>query len=192
VLVAHALCAHNERPYYSETEKQMNQRESEGDGADGAGVAENAEGADAACPCGTGLSYQICCGPYHQGKPAPTPEALMRSRYSAFCLGKMDYVLETWALPGRPAALTADVGIDWKGLQVLSASSDGDLGKVSFSATFAENGQWCQLREQSRFIKTGDRWFYQDGKAEWKRLQVGRNDPCPCGSGQKFKKCCDA
>ena len=22
--------------------------------------------------------------------------------------------------------------------------------------------------------------------------RIGRNDPCPCGSGKKFKKCCEA
>jgi uncharacterized protein YecA (UPF0149 family) len=24
------------------------------------------------------------------------------------------------------------------------------------------------------------------------RQKVGRNEPCPCGSGKKFKKCCGA
>lgn len=142
------------------------------------------------CPCGSGNAYAECCAPYIGGAPAPTPETLMRSRYTAFCLGQVSYLQATWAEEHRPAQLDMPSGLRWVGLQVVSSRTDGEEGEVSFRATFRDQGEWQQLREQSRFVRREGRWYYLDGVTDWLRLPVGRNDPCPCGSGAKAKKCC--
>ncbi|EAX7120348.1 hypothetical protein AIW16_22500, partial [Salmonella enterica] len=61
-----------------------------------------------------------------------------------------------------------------------------NTGYVSFIARFSEQGKTGAIIERSRFIKENGQWYYIDGT----RPQLGRNDPCPCGSGKKFKKCC--
>jgi uncharacterized protein len=32
--------------------------------------------------------------------------------------------------------------------------------------------------------------IYERETSQRLRTKVGRNEPCPCGSGKKFKKCC--
>ncbi|OZG72027.1 zinc chelation protein SecC [Hahella sp. CCB-MM4] len=142
------------------------------------------------CPCGSGKNYQACCEIYHQGQAAPDPESLMRSRYTAFSGSMWQYLLDTWHSSTRPASLGNDDPVEWFKLEVHESSADSDKGKVSFSATFRQAGKWMQLRENSRFLHENGRWYYVDGDAEWVELDPGRNDPCPCGSGKKFKKCC--
>ena len=142
------------------------------------------------CPCQSGKDYAGCCQPLHQGQPAATPEALMRSRFSAFALGLNDYLLSSWHHSTRPASLAPEPGVVWKGLQIVSASQQGDTGTVHFRATCLERGRWSQLEEQSRFVREQGHWFYLDGDYQSSELATGRNDPCPCGSGVKFKKCC--
>lgn len=116
----------------------------------------------------------------------------MRSRYSAFVLMLADYLLATWHSSTRPPTLNLDADeTEWRGLQILDTrqGQPGDNhGEVEFVAHF-EGGQ---LHERSRFVHEGGRWFYVDGDilppaAEHK---VGRNAPCPCGSGKKYKRCC--
>ncbi len=133
---------------------------------------------------------------------APTAEALMRSRYTAFVLRDADYLLATWDPKYRPAQL--DLKKDrtqWLGLQVLETEAGratDTLGRVAFVARFQLDGSEQALRENSRFRKVGTRWFYLDGETTQlpqpasaaARPNVGRNDPCPCGSGQKYKRCC--
>lgn len=145
------------------------------------------------CPCCSGKSYMACCGPLHRGEAvAPNAEALMRSRYSAYVLKLSAYLSETWHISTRPASL--DVGSDdtaWQRLVIVHTENGGiddSKGVVEFAAYY-EGGQ---LHERSRFLKEAGRWLYLDGEilpplAEGK---AGRNDPCPCGSGKKFKKCC--
>ncbi|MBB3232946.1 YchJ family protein [Halomonas stenophila] len=142
------------------------------------------------CPCGSGLPLADCCGPYHRGEPAPTPEALMRSRYSAFALGLTDYLLATWAPETRPASLPPDDATRWVGLEILDHEHAGDTGRVHFRATFREGRRWGVLEEVSRFRREAGRWRYVDGAPSVTRLKPGRNDPCPCGSGRKGKACC--
>ncbi|MAD46193.1 MAG: zinc chelation protein SecC [Oceanospirillaceae bacterium] len=143
------------------------------------------------CPCGSGISYRDCCGPLHQGKPAPTPEALMRSRYSAFVRQDSDYLLSSWAAQTRPSQLTLDDDRQWCALLVNSSSQQGREGRVSFCARFRDQDGYHELAETSRFQLDEDGyWRYLDGKADIRRWAPGRNDPCPCGSGKKFKKCC--
>ncbi len=132
------------------------------------------------CPCGSGRDYTDCCKPYHDGQPAPSPEALMRSRYSAFVLKLEAYLLATWLPDTRPATLELD-DVPWRGLRVIHAEGD----RVEFAADF-EGGQ---LHERSRFENIDGRWFYRDGEM-LPPVKPGRNEACPCGSGRKYKKCC--
>lgn len=143
-----------------------------------------------ACPCGSGRPYADCCGRHHAGEPAPTPEALMRSRYSAFALDLTDYLLATWHAATRPASLVPDEATRWVRLEVLKSGETGDEGQVHFRATFREGRHWGVLEEASRFVREEGRWFYRDGHPALSRLKPGRNDACPCGSGRKFKQCC--
>lgn len=154
---------------------------------------------DLSCPCGSGLTLDKCCSRYHQGELAPTPEALMRSRYSAFALGLSDYLLATWHSTTRPVELTPDPETEWKSLAVISADPAlGDSGQVHFRAYFYESEhergrgrkRWSVLEEVSRFVKEQQRWWYVDGTPTLSRLKPRRNDPCLCGSGRKLKVCC--
>lgn len=142
------------------------------------------------CPCGSGQRYAVCCGRYHGDEPAPTPEALMRSRYSAFALGLHDYLLSTWHASTRPRVLDLDESTRWVRLEVLDQGQDGDQGRVHFRATFREGKRWGVLEESSRFVRDVGHWYYLDGTPSVTRLKPGRNDACPCGSGRKFKSCC--
>ncbi|QFU01835.1 hypothetical protein FIU83_09300 [Halomonas sp. THAF5a] len=145
---------------------------------------------DTHCPCGSGHSLAACCGRYHRNEPAPSPEALMRSRYSAFALELTDYLLETWHSSTRPSSLPGDDATRWRRLEILDHEGEGDRGRVHFRATFQEGRRWGVLEEASRFVKEAGRWRYLDGEPSVSRLKPGRNDACPCGSGRKFKACC--
>jgi len=142
------------------------------------------------CPCQSHRSYDECCGRYHRGEPAPTPEALMRARYSAYAQGDSAYIKNSWHVDTRPAALTLPGGDRWLGLEVIESSEDGDAGRVRFRATCREPAGFTVLEESSRFVREAGRWLYLDGEHAVTALKPGRNDPCPCGSGRKAKKCC--
>ncbi len=160
------------------------------------------------CPCGSGQSYSACCQPLITGAAiASTPEALMRSRYSAFTVVDMDYLHDTLAPEARHDFNRADAekwakGSQWQGLEIHATTGGGDEdteGTVDFTARFKLDGRNESHREISMFRKEGERWYYVDGriggpKPEQRRVAVkaGRNDPCPCGSGKKYKKCCGA
>lgn len=121
------------------------------------------------CPCGP-KPYENCCGPYHEGKALPpSPEALMRSRYSAFAKNNMSYLRETmqgpalakWKEPSDPTP------VEWISLEVLSSEidkHDSTLGRVEFIAHYRVNNQDQHLHELSEFKKIDERWFYTDGK----------------------------
>ncbi|MDT8878032.1 YchJ family protein [Halomonas saccharevitans] len=145
---------------------------------------------DQACPCSSQRPLCECCGRYHQGEAAPSPEALMRSRYSAFALDLTDYLRETWHSSSRPASLPADDATRWRRLEILDHDEQGDHGRVHFRATFQEGRRWGVLVEASRFVLEDGRWRYLDGEPSVTRLKPGRNEACPCGSGRKFKACC--
>lgn len=157
------------------------------------------------CPCGSSKSLDACCGPYIEGQaPAPTAEALMRSRYTAHCLGKYDYLNETVHPDMRDETDHADMqkwseAVEWQGLEVLSTSdgaAEDDKGTVSFIAHYDIQGMPQHLHEDAFFSKEDGRWFYVDGTVHTpepirrEAPKVGRNEPCPCGSGKKYKKCC--
>jgi len=115
------------------------------------------------CPCGSGAAYDGCCGRWHAGAPAPTAEALMRSRYSAFVLGLPDYLLATWHASRRPASLDLEPGVKWLGLDVRGHQADGERATVEFIARSKLGGRATRLHETSRFVREGGRWFYVDG-----------------------------
>ena len=143
------------------------------------------------CPCGSGKAYAECCQGFHRREAVPeSPEALMRSRYSAFVLGLADYLLATWHPDTRPATLDVSDSPDWVGLEVLSSGSEGDRGQVHFRAMYRVQGGFGYLEEESDFVGEEGRWYYLSGKTSEGRLDPGRNDRCPCGSGRKFKACC--
>ena len=120
----------------------------------------------APCPCGSGTAYAACCGPLHDGAPAATAEALMRSRYSAYARDRLDHVFRTWHPRTRPGDVTPDPGITWTGLEVLATEAGGpddDTGVVEFRAHFRSAAGPQVLHETSRFERRGGRWVYVDG-----------------------------
>jgi SEC-C motif domain protein len=119
------------------------------------------------CPCGSGPGYQACCGPMHHGeRHAETAEELMRSRYAAFACGDADYLFRTWHPRTRPAEVTVDADIVWRGLEVtdtVAGGVDDDRGEVEFTASFEEAGHRGTMHERSRFERRAGRWLYVDG-----------------------------
>jgi len=126
------------------------------------------------CPCGNAKAYGACCGQLHgehaqTGKlTASSPEALMRSRYSAFVLDLRDYLLASWHASTRPAELEPpEPGLKWLGLDVKrSAMQDADHGTVEFVARSKLGGRAHRLHEVSRFVRENVAWFYVDGDLE--------------------------
>ena len=88
----------------------------------------------------------------------------MRSRYSAFVLGDVPYLLGSWHASTRPATLALDAGIRWLGLEVKSHRLTGaDTAEVEFVARFRIAGQAVRQHERSRFVREDGRWYYLDG-----------------------------
>ncbi len=146
------------------------------------------------CPCHSGLDFNDCCEAILQGKKiAETAEQLMRSRYSAFSLGNVDYLKSSWHPDFVPNNLSIDPAVKWLGLSILNANQNGDSAEVEFEAKFLTAGLVDGLHECSRFIRQQGKWFYTDGDmlpVSFKSWKPGRNETCPCGSGKKFKRCC--
>lgn len=121
----------------------------------------------AACPCGSGMPYAACCGRLHGGVVADTAAALMRSRYSAYVLGRTDYLRETWHPRTRPAVLDPDAvgATKWLGLSLREHRQTGDNAAiVEFVARYkVGGGSAVRLHETSRFVREDGRWFYVDG-----------------------------
>lgn len=164
----------------------------------------------AECPCGAARPYADCCAPLiHGARPAETAQALMRSRYTAHVMGEIDYLIETLA-PDHPAGWTRATieawakGSTWLGLEVHEVEGGGEadeVGTVAFTATYrarrgAARGALRRHHERSTFHRVDGAWRYLKGEAlaaapaARPMTQAGRNDPCPCGSQKKFKKCC--
>lgn len=149
------------------------------------------------CPCGSQQPLANCCGQYHGGKPAADAQRLMRSRYSAYALGLIDYLVET-TLPAQQAGLDRlaisswSQNSEWLGLQVESHEPQAGTpahAHVTFVARWRDAQGEHSHRERSAFVEHNGRWFFIDPTVP---LKLGRNEPCPCASGQKFKKCCAA
>ena len=125
----------------------------------------------ALCPCGSARHYDACCGRLHAGEPAEDAETLMRSRYSAFVLGKREYLLATWHPRTRPSPTALeDSSSDttrWLGLEIKRhRQSDACHAEVEFVARYRiGGGRAVRVHELSRFEFDG-RWFYVDGDVE--------------------------
>ena len=162
------------------------------------------------CPCGSGLALAACCAPYHEGKALPpTAEAVVRSRFSAFSLGCFEYLVETTHPDFRDDLTVEGIrenteGIHWQRLDILETGSvpgkDGgaDFDTVTFSVLYEREDRVYQMNEISYFTREDDKLYYVEGMshrpAGYRRTEPkqGRNDPCACGSGKKYKKCCAA
>jgi len=155
------------------------------------------------CPCGSAVSYSQCCERYHlHCAQAPTPEALMRSRYSACAMGLEQYLYDTLVPHARAAYDAREVqawlhNIEWLGLEIVAT----EAAVVEFKARYRMHEQILEHHEVSTFEKHAGCWYFAGGIVTTHELgrdldrgcahtSVGRNDPCPCGSGKKFKKCC--
>lgn len=155
------------------------------------------------CPCGTQKTYSECCEPYHKGKAPATAADLMRSRYAAFAKHEIDYILNTVAPAKRADFDRAGIETwakrsEWTGLDIVATEKGGPAdttGTVEFVAKYKEGGEERKHDELATFVKIDGRWFFEDGatpKVKPIRREgpaIGRNDPCHCGSGKKFKKC---
>jgi SEC-C motif domain protein len=121
-----------------------------------------------ACPCGAGISERACCARYHAGEPAPTALALMRSRYTAYVRGEIEYLLATHDASTRNSVDVRAVKkwaktTLWLGLEIVESSEDGDTGIVEFIARGSTAGKQFAQRERSRFRRVDGAWFYVDG-----------------------------
>ena len=167
------------------------------------------------CPCGSDFPFTDCCGPMIRGTGFPdTAEDLMRSRYTAFAQKNWEYLVITSHPEEKkemaklgPALVEEEV--DWKKLEIVGTRAGGSNdseGQVDFVAHYVKEGSEQTMRESSRFYKINGRWVYSRKDSTLPPVaastrkkpktfvrdeaKVGRNDPCPCGSGKKFKKCC--
>ena len=126
------------------------------------------------CPCGSQKPYESCCEPYHKNHNAPTCEALMRSRYSAFVFGLVDYLFETTHPSHRSKHLKEEITVTckslaWTHLEVIRCWEGGmsdKVGKVSFRAFYVQEGKEGVHMEHSRFKRFGKAWMYVDGEVE--------------------------
>lgn len=122
------------------------------------------------CPCGSGTAFKVCCEPYlNHEKYAPTPEALMRSRYTAYFKGNLDYIEATMrgpALIGFDKRRVPKYPQEWIGLEVIRAHGDldPDIGYVEFIAHYLQNNKKNQMHEISKFHREEGRWYYVDGE----------------------------
>ncbi|MBA3536283.1 MAG: SEC-C domain-containing protein [Tatlockia sp.] len=156
-----------------------------------------------ACPCGSQNDYLACCGllidKHHE---AASPEALMRSRYTAYTQAKVEYIKKTM----RGKLLEEFDGVQtvqgakqliWTGLEVIRSfmdEKDENVGYVEFIANFQEQGKKKTIHELSKFQRFDGKWFYTEGaqpkfKKPIKKSTLSRNAPCPCGSQKKYKNC---
>ena len=159
----------------------------------------------AECYCGSGKNYEECCEPIIKGKKAAvTAEELMRARYSAFAAHEIDFIMDT-VVPDQTGNMTRDAverwskKTDWKKLEITGTEAGGkndETGSVDFKAFSMLDGVMQCHHEHAMFKKINGKWFFEDGtqimpeQVRRETPKVGRNDPCPCGSGKKYKKCC--
>lgn len=158
---------------------------------------------DSPCPCCSNKSYATCCQPFLEGnQQATTAEALMRSRYTAYTKVAIDYIQATThpmkrAQQNWAAAKSWAEQATWLGLKVVATKAGqtkDETGTVSFVAEYQQAGQLQRHEELSTFKKMNGSWYYWDGRAPVKKpvvkRKIGRNAPCPCQSGKKYKQCC--
>lgn len=162
------------------------------------------------CFCGSEREFSHCCQPVLATQNASTPEQLMRSRFTAYCIKDIDYLVQTWHPSQRANNSFTDIAAfanqaHFVQLQVKQSSSQAPVlskqpveqthgasavGYVEFVARFIQSEKLHQLHEISRFVQEQGRWYYLDGELLPSTSQkIGRNDMCPCQSGKKYKQC---
>lgn len=162
------------------------------------------------CPCNQEIEFSKCCEPFINGDKVPvTAEELLRSRYTAFTLANMDYIQKTHDPKTRHQSdMNANKewaeSVEWKGLEILGIDGGGPRDQeahLEFKCYFEDSDGDEQIHhEVSEFRKKQGKWFFHEathlneGEEPYVREEpkVGRNDPCVCGSGKKYKKCCGA
>ena len=158
------------------------------------------------CPCGSNKQFKDCCEPALLGTVLPsTAEALMRSRYTAYTKHLVDFIYRSHHPSTRDNLDLEQVKqwseqSTWQGLEILHTEAGGPMdnrGIVEFKASYQQDGKDYEHHEVSTFEKVEGQWFFKDGQTPVRTVEraapkVGRNDPCPCGSGKKYKKCCQA
>ena len=157
------------------------------------------------CPCGSGKPYSECCEPLHKGTAkAKTAEALMRARYCAYVKHEIDFIINSCETGEKIAEIDRKATEDWSrksewhGLTILrteKGSENDDEGIVEFEAIYTQKGIRDVHHEIAGFKKVNGEWLYSEGMLRPTTVvretrKVGRNEPCPCGSGKKFKNCC--
>lgn len=156
------------------------------------------------CPCGSNKSFSECCEPYLNGVSSPpTAEALMRARYSAYATANIDFVERTIhssarADFNRESALKWAEQSQWHSLEirnVIDGKEEDASGSVEFIASYSQKDEEIEHHELAAFRKEAGAWTFVDGRIlrqpfHREQPKIGRNDPCPCGSGKKYKKCC--
>lgn|SRR5574344_39994 len=156
------------------------------------------------CPCGSGKKYDECCEPIIKGtKLAETPEALMRSRYTAYAKHEIKWLKDSLETTQRTDFDEKSVDewsrlSEWLGIEIVNTKTEDEknIGWVEFIARFKQGNVTRDHHELGEFHKVNGAWYFYDGRAVKQATihkttpDVGRNDPCPCGSGKKYKKCC--
>lgn len=157
------------------------------------------------CPCGFDMPYENCCKPIIIGDSmAETAEQLMRSRYSAYVMSEIDYIIDSTISDKRKDLERKKTKqwsekSEWHKLEIINTSQGGkddNSGTVEFIAHFTYKGNKTKQHEISSFKRVDKKWFFVDSESvpikQFKRdsPRIGRNDPCTCGSGKKYKKCC--
>jgi SEC-C motif-containing protein len=148
------------------------------------------------CYCPNTQPYESCCNVFITKQKLPeTAEQLMRSRYSAYATNNAQYILETYAKSEQSNHSIEDIAAfasfaNFIKLEIVATKTEPEFDYVEFKAHYLADGKHCQIHEVSRFIKEEGAWRYLDGQLyDVPELKVSRNDPCPCDSGKKFKKC---
>ena len=154
------------------------------------------------CPCGSGAAFKDCCEPIINGtRESETAEQLMRARYSAFVTGAIDFIVSsthsrTRNDVDRSFILEWSENSTWRGLQILETKEvNENKAYVSFEAQYTKHGKDENHREKSLFEREQGQWRFVTGDelknptVKYETPRPGRNDPCPCGSGKKYKKC---
>ena len=157
------------------------------------------------CPCGSQNDFATCCEPIIRDKTkATTPEALMRARYTAYTHSDVDFLYDssTDKVKGefdREETRHWAAESQWHGLEIIATEGGGpedSAGVVEFLAKYTVKDRPCNHHERAVFVRENGEWKFDDGKilgpepVRRDHPKIGRNDPCPCGSGKKYKKCC--
>lgn len=154
------------------------------------------------CPCDLHQEYADCCGRYHKEESAPSALALMRSRYTAFCLGDVAYLQRSMrgkaSLHFQPESTREWANaVNWLGLTILqdyAHPQDPTIAYVEFIARFMHKDCVQAIHELSEFHNIDDKWYYVDGIKPQnphspKPQKISKNGLCPCNSQKKYKNC---